>query len=124
MRKIVFLLAVLPLLFAGCSKDDSEPENYNLVGTLWSAFNYKSAIDGTNVYRMIRFKNKSELEYYSASEKTKIIGDINVLPYVYNHPKISVTFNGENMNGNTIDGEITESYIKIGDYTYMKETAN
>ena len=121
MKKVILLLAVLPLLFVGCSKDDANDVTPKLVNTLWSSFSYKSTIDGTNVYKMIRFKSETELEYYSATEKTKIIGSVDVLKYVYNYPTISITFDGQNMNGKTIDGEVTESFIKINESTYTKE---
>ncbi len=122
MKKVLSMLFLVSfVLFVGCSKDEEKELTPKLVNTLWSSFSYKSTIDGTNVYKMIRFKSETELEYYSATEKTKIIGNVDILKYVYNYPTISITFDGQNMNGKTIDGMVTESFIKINEYTYTKE---
>lgn len=114
MKKFI-LMTLIVVAFIGCSKDEPEPEP-TLTGTLWSSYSYKSIVGNEDVYRMLRFINENKMEYYSAAQKSRVIGKKDTLIYTYSHPALIVQF-----ETNTANGEVFENYLILGQNTYNKE---
>ncbi|MDR6565019.1 MULTISPECIES: hypothetical protein [unclassified Arcicella] len=122
MKKLLIVSIVILFTLSSCKKDEPTPAK-SLVGTRWSSFNYKSVVDNSNVYKILYFKNETEIEYYSASEKTKIIGSKEIITYTYSHPTLTVVRkNTVNSNGDfTIVGTVSDTFINIFSADYSKE---
>lgn len=119
MKKLILLTLIISA-FASCSKEEPEIKP-TLAGTLWSSYFFKTTFGGEDVYKMLRFISEDKVEYYSATEKSRLIGTKDTLRYEYNQPVLSVDFIGENMNGKTYTGEVFENYLILGQSTYNKE---
>ena len=119
--KIVITAILLVSLFS-CKKDDVTPQK-TLIGSRWYSFSYKSVLDGSNVYKVLFFKSDTEVEYYSATEKTKVNGTKEVLLYSYAHPKLTVsrTTTVNNNKPFTSDGTVNDTFLTIIGTDYTKE---
>ena len=113
MRTLLCLLLVVFL--ASCSKPDT-PVAPSLVGTRWSSFSFKSVVDGSSVYNILRFTTATDVEYYSATEKTKLVGTIDNRTYTYADPNVVITANGK-----TFAGTVSGSTLRIFGADYTKE---
>lgn len=114
-------IAFLVLLFS-CKKEEAIPAK-SLVGTRWSSFSYKSVLDGSNVYKILFFVNTTEVEYYSATEKTKLVGTKEVLSYEYVHPKLTIT-RTTTVNNNkpfVSEGNVFETFLNALNTDYTKD---
>lgn len=116
MKKTFLILSLLFVLFS-CKKEEDSP---SLVNTYWSAYSYTSLFGDEKVYKMLHFISATQVEYYSAEERSVLIGTKNILSYTYTHPSISIVFEGENLNGNTYEAIINGDHITLNDYTYSK----
>lgn len=113
----VVLFALIAIALSSCSKTDTPtPIKPSLVNTRWSTFSFKAFIDGSNVYQILRFKSETEVEVYSATEKTAIIGDIEVRTYSYNDPALTIT--SKNIPAT---GQVSTGMIRIYGKDYTKE---
>ncbi len=110
MKKLL-LMGVALLAFA-CSKDNEDKGNnggnkVNLIGTVWE---HSSSIETTT----LTFTSESTVigdfvDHYSPEYNETITGS-----YIYDHPSISVTFDGDTENGTVSDNKIR---FKIGSET-------
>lgn len=123
MKKILLLL-ILSSLFS-CKKDDSTQvtPTKTLVGSRWSSFSSKSIVDGSNIYKMLYFKSATEVEWYSATEKSSVIGTKEILVYEYSHPKLTVkrTTSFNNNPPFTLSGNVNDTFINVFGSDYNKE---
>lgn len=78
MRKILMLMMVLPLLFAGCSKDDGDEARNPMVGTKWVSENAASSlygmIEGKRYWHVREFKSENTYDSYYEEVSTGIKG--------------------------------------------------
>jgi len=123
MKKITSTIILSILLFACKSTEEVKPVEKTLVGSRWSSFSFKSVVDGSSVYKMLVFINNNEVEYYSATEKTKLVGTKEILTYTYVHPKLTVsrTTTVNNNKPFTSEGSVYDSFINIMSADYSKE---
>ena len=123
MKKITSTIILSIILFACKSTEEIKPVEKALVGTRWSSFSFKSVVDGSSVYKMLVFINNNEVEYYSATEKTKLVGTKEILTYTYVHPKLTVsrTTTVNNNKPFTSEGSVYDSFINIMSADYSKE---
>ena len=111
MKKII-LFALAVAMFAGCKKDESEPD-YSLNGTTWT-----NEDDG---YREIKF---SKTEFYFKYEYERgdyHEGDEDAGTYVYKPP--FVTFKAINKDTNKLEeasGRISGNELTFGNFIYVK----
>ncbi|MDB5241433.1 MAG: hypothetical protein JWP57_2058 [Spirosoma sp.] len=115
MKKTLLFLSLLALCLA-CSKSDPAPVAPTLTGTRWSAFNFKSVIDGSNVYQILKFNTATTMEIYSATEKTAIVGTPQPATYTYADPTVTISFNNQSTSG-TVSGNT----LRYGGKEYVKE---
>ncbi len=106
-----------------CKKESETVPQKTLIGSRWSSFNYKSVVDNSNVYKILYFKNDTEVEYYSAIEKTKLVGTKDVLIYTYSHPKLTVSrlVTVNNNKPFTSEGTVSDTFLNIIGSDYTKE---
>ncbi len=112
----LFTSLLLLIAMSGCSKTEPAPVAPSLVGTRWSAFSFKSVATGANVYELFRFTTTTNVEVYSATEKTAIIGQIENRAYTYVDPVLTMT-----VNGKPLVGSASPTLIRIGGKDYTKE---
>jgi hypothetical protein len=103
MKKILIVLAVLPLLFAGCSKDD-EPDAFSLNGKVYAAYAYQGGgytILGVyfppyDVYWVFRFTSDNEVERTARKQNPQgeIIGELDKGTYVLSYPNLVIDIEG------------------------------
>lgn len=123
MKKISSTIILSILLFACKSTEEVKPVEKTLVGTRWSSFSFKSVVDGSSVYKMLVFINNTEVEYYSATEKTKLVGTKEILTYTYVHPKLTVsrTTTVNNNKPFTSEGSVYDTFLTVIGADYTKE---
>lgn len=116
MKKLFLLFFAITMFSCDKETENAEPENM-LIGTKWSTFSFKSTAGQEDVYKILRFLNETEVEDYSATEKTRVIGDIDILKYTYNHPNLTII----RENGYTSTGEVFDTFIRVDGSDYTKE---
>lgn len=110
MKKILFLLAMLPMfLFTACSSDDDE-NDYSLDGTTW--------INDEDGLRELKFAKKEfTFKYVYENEEDNDAGT-----YTYNPPIVSFTaVNRETNKVETQSGTIQGNKLTFGEVVYTKK---
>jgi hypothetical protein len=94
MKRMLFMLAALPLLFMGCSKDD-EPGGNSLNGTMWVSEQVWDGIRGTETLIFSDKQVTIEAKTNDGSISTTVQGT-----YTYNPPTIVilVSYNGQSVS--------------------------
>ena len=118
----IAITAILLISLFSCKKDDVIPQK-SLIGSRWSSFSYKSVLDNSNVYKILYFKNETEVEYYFATEKTRVNGAKEILTYTYAHPKLIVS-RVNTVNNNkpfTSEGTVNDGFLTVMSNDYTKE---
>lgn len=110
MKKILFLLTMLPLFtFTACSSDDDE-NDYSLNGTVWT-----NEEDGL---RELKFtKTEFTFKYVYENDEKNEAGT-----YTYNPPIVS--FKAVNKGANnfeTLSATIKDDKLTLGDIVYTKK---
>ncbi|MDR1181847.1 MAG: DUF4923 family protein [Bacteroidales bacterium] len=119
MKRIVFLLAVLPLLFAGCSKDDEDDGN-PLKGTKWVSEQILN--NGEPGTETITFGDQDVT--IEARTNDGLIGNTVHGTYTYNPPTIVIlfSFNGQSVSLHmTLDGNKIKYENDGKTYIYNKQ---
>ena len=94
MKKILFLLAILPMfIFISCSSDDDK--SFSLTGKTYATLDHTTHdIFGEpyTVYKVWRFVSDTEVEQSSRknSPTGKFIGDVEKGTYTLDYPKLNV----------------------------------
>lgn len=110
MKKILFLLAILPIfVFTACSSDDDE-NDYSLDGTTW--------INDEDGLRELKFaKQDFTFRYVYENEEDNDAGT-----YTYNPPIVSFTaVNRETNKVETQSGTIQGNRLTFGEVVYTKK---
>ena len=116
MKKILFLLAMLPMMvFTACSSSD---DGFTPTGTYTARI--KNYFGDDEVTYNVRFINSAEYEFTYKSED--YIWDKRVSTYTLNYPKIHFKDFGPDSVVEDKDGEfIDENTIRIGGNEYIRK---
>lgn len=91
MKKLLFLLLVLPFVFTSCSSDDDEKDN-RLTGTKWETNDRTyQAFYGGRCYRVFEFISDSEVEEYT-TQNGKVVKSHGKYNYHLDYPKLTIYY--------------------------------
>ena len=103
------LIPILLLILTACGQDEPTPDTaFNLQGTRWSAYSFTSTVSGADVYKMMYFRSATEVEYYSARERTDIFSEVEVYTYQYTEPTLTITIDGQ-----LHEGTVSPTFIRV-----------
>lgn len=118
MKLIAVMALFCAVLFTGCKKDD---ENYPLNGTTW--FSTETTTVGSTIYveeNTIDFSTTTMqvtvVEKTIKNVQTSTTTNGGSGTYTYEHPKVTMTANGE-----TISGTINGNKLTAGDFVFIKQ---
>lgn len=106
MKRLLFALSILTVVFTFCGCSDDGEQDFSLVGETYAAFDYSSYDifgDRYDVYKVWRFISETEVEETSRENSPigDIIGDVEKGTYLVDYP---------NMKVRILDGVSNNSY--------------
>lgn len=113
MKKIMFLLALLPMfVFTACSDDDEDANPINGSTWVWENWLYGLA-NGGKWYQTIEFTSNNTYTHYYKSTEGVIQDKTEGCSYEYNHPNIVLYHK---------DGSVWNTFILKNEHQMYPET--